>query len=164
MNYDQVSDNYDINSSIVKDVALVLWRSVNENRILNENFETRLESTIESNVKNTGNKQTELVVMSSQIAKGKNEDEIYDIERRFKNDLLKNKDIIEKIVDLNNERTTLITSQCNIRSILDDNFSQPIESGLYDTKERCCPSFWKPLKDIIYYFRSVKSRKNHRSF
>jgi hypothetical protein len=76
------------------------------------------------------------------IAKGDSLEESDKLNRIFINEVLKNTNIIEIVVDLLNRKSRLEKNVLDIRNMAID-ISNLISSGYYRTKAQCCPSIFR---------------------
>ena len=87
------------------------------------------------------------------IAYGNNENELDNIQTIFINDILKNQEILQKIVYITNKKYSMEKEDIsNIRKLSFGFFSKPIVSGQYDKTAKCCPKFWKLYRSYFLPF------------
>jgi len=88
-----------------------------------------------------------------------NED-LNDIQTNFINNILRNKSILRKIIDIVNERQDIEQDVSEIQYISLNTISRPIEEGRYKTRASCCPSFWNVADQYLspYWFYKIKKK------
>ncbi len=143
------NSKYDIDEENAREAALKSWKHIYEkmNQPQQPNiikyFEKELQN-IGDHIKKSESEQNELLIHDLLIGKGSNTNEIDNIYGIFENDILKDKEIIQKLSDIIKNRFTLNEGIKEIEE-LSFHISNDINNDAYDTIAECCPTFRKLL-------------------
>ena len=143
------NSDYDVNKDEIRKIVLDAWKYVFQNsKQLNDiqNFEKKLDDYITSYLNRTQIQKNELWLKSRQMAKAQNENEIDDIEKAIKMDVLKNESILRKIADIAENKILVNKSVIDIQ-VYSSYISNDIVNEVYTTNARCCPNVWKSLRE-----------------
>lgn len=92
--------------------------------------------------------QNELWIKSRQIGKGENKNEVDNIEHIFKNNVLKNKLVLQKLSDIV-ENKFLLYGYIKEIQVYSSYISNDIVKEVYTTTAKCCPTVWKSLRESM---------------
>ncbi len=140
---------FKIDRNIIKDLALETWKHVfQETKELKDvqNLEQRIDEDIKRFLQRNDYNQNELWIKSKQIGIGENKNEVDNIERIFKNDILKNNYIIQKLSDITRNKLSL-NGHIDLIKTRVAYISNDIDKEIYTTNAKCCPTVCKSIKE-----------------